>query len=990
MRFAEPFFLILLLLLPAFWWMGARLRTIEKRRRIAVLVIRTLIVLAMIFAIAQLELVKKSNSLTVYYLLDNSDSIPGSTQEQGRLLISELNKKMTTRDEAGLIVFGATPSLETPATVGYEFEGKTNSIVDTTRSDIAGAIRLAMAAFPADRMRRIVLLSDGNENQGSALETARLAKSNGIPIDVIPLRYDQWQDVSVEKVVVPQQTTKDTPFELKAYVSAERDTKGTLRVLEDGKLIAEEEVEIKAGRNSPFVLPRRVSDGGFHKYQVTLDVKGDARVQNNSGEAFTYLKSEPKVLYVEGDEEADTNYLEGALKSEQILVTRVGPAGIPRSIDELQKYDSIILSNVAAANMTRSQMQMIERGVHDLGIGLMMIGGEESFGAGGYQDTPIEEALPVSMDVKQRKMLPNGALAIVLHTCEIPAGNAWAREISTAALNVLSAEDYFGIAYYGPQPNNKAGGSAAWGSWGDYWAWEPGLAKAGDKRKMRTAIKSVEPLDMPTFGPTMDLAYKALKDVKAQVKHIVIISDGDPAPPAQETVNGIRDEGITVSTVAIAPHTGSTVETLENIAYWGAGNFYYPKTSAELPRIFTKEASIVRKSLISEGDFNPVYAQPSEILTGLTTGLPGLGGIVVTTPKELATIALVREAVQDGNVIDADPLLANWRYGLGKTVAFTSDAKNKWAAEWVTQPIYGKFWSQAVRYTLRETSNQNYQIATEIRDGVGRVVVDAVDADGTFKNYVDFTTKVINPDLTTREVRVRQVAPGRYEGTFPASNVGTYMMSLQSSEEAGASDLMTTGVSLSYSPEYDTKQSNDDFIEKLAKTSDGRIADEGYNPFTHDLTIRERPTPLWPWLLLFAALALPLDIFLRRVYLDLAEFKEWISAKFGRAEGDAAADTSRLSSLKAAKDRATTRDDEEEDKAARQSFRDRIAQQAEERPATKEPSVFEKPTATTPVRHRVKDTIGSTERGAGGEPPAGGTMGSLLEAKKRAKKKIGD
>lgn len=988
MRFAEPFFLILLLLLPAFWWMGARLRTVEKRRRIAVIVLRTLIVVAMIFAIAKLELVKKSNFLTVYYLLDSSDSIPGTTQEQGRLLISELNKKMTTRDEAGLIVFGATPSLETPATVGYEFEGKTNSVVDTTRSDIAGAIRLAMAAFPADRMRRIVLLSDGNENQGSALETARLAKSNGIPIDVIPLRYDQWQDVSVEKVVVPQQATKDTPFELKAYVSAERDTKGTLRVLEDGKLIAEEEVEIKAGRNSPFVLPRRISDGGFHKYQVTLDVKGDARVQNNSGEAFTYVKSEPKVLYIEGDEEAAENYLEGALRAEQILVMRGGISDIPRSMDELQKYDSIILSNVPASVMSRSQMQMIERGVHDLGIGLMMIGGEESFGAGGYQDTPIEEALPVSMDVKQRKMLPNGALAIVLHTCEIPAGNAWAREISTAALNVLSAQDYFGIAYYGPPPNSKTA-SGGWASSGDYWAWEPGMMQAGDKRKMRTVIKGIEPLDMPTFAPTMDLAYKGMKEIKAQVKHIVIISDGDPAPPDQATVNGIRDEGITVSTVAIAPHTGSTVETLENIAYWGAGNFYYPKTSAELPRIFTKEASIIRKSLISEGDFNPVYSQPSEILNGLTSGLPNLGGIVVTTPKELATIALVRESVQDGSVIDADPLLANWRYGLGKTVAFTSDAKNKWASEWVQQPIYGKFWSQAVRYTLRETSNQNYQVATEIRDGVGRVVIDAVDADGTFKNYVDFSTKVIGPDLTSREVRVRQVAPGRYEGTFPASAVGTYMMSLDAGEGASR-DLITTGVSLSYSPEYDTKQSNDDFIEKIAQTSNGRIAGDAYNPFTHDLTIAERPTPLWPWLLLFAALALPLDIFLRRVYLDLAEFKEWVAAKFSRHQGDAGSDSSRLSSLKAAKDRATTRDEEAEDMAARQAFRERIAQQAEERTGPKEPSIFEKPTTTVPVRHRTKETIGSTERGSGSDAPQGGTMGSLLEAKKRAKKKLGD
>lgn len=988
MRFAEPIWLILLLLVPAFWWLGARLRTVARTRRIATLVVRTLIVLALVFALAQLELVRRSNLLTVYYLLDLSDSVPGASQERARALVTELNRRMTSRDEAGMIVFGAVPSLETPATVGYEFEGKIASTVDTTRSDLAGAIRLAMAAFPADRMRRIVLLSDGNENKGSALETARLARNNDIPIDVIPLRYEAWQDVAIEKVIIPAQTTREAPFEIKAYVSAERDTKGILRVIEDGKLIAEEEVEVKGGRNTPFVLPRRLEEGGFHKYQVTFEANGDTRVQNNRGEAFTYLKAEPRVLYIEGDDSGEKNYLEGALRAEEIDVVRKGSDGIPVSLDELQKYDAIILSNVPADAMSRAQMTMIERGVHDLGIGLVMIGGESSFGAGGYQDTPIETALPVSMDVKQRKMLPNGALAIVLHTCEIPQGNAWAREISIAALNVLSAEDYFGIVYYGA-PNTGAGGGM--GGWGEFFAWDPGMKKAGDKRAMRTSIKGIEPLDMPTFAPTMEMAVSELKKVNAQTKHMVIISDGDPAPPAQTTVNAIRDEGITVSTVAIAPHTGQTVETLENIAYWGAGNFYYPKTSAELPRIFTKEASVVRKSLISEGQFNPVYSQPSDVLTGLQEGLPSLNGLVVTTPKDLATLALVRDALQDGVVVDSDPVLAHWRYGLGKSLAFTSDAKNKWASPWVEQPTYGKFWSQAVRWVLRETSNQNFQVATEIRDGVGRVVLDAIDTEGGFINYLDFTTKVIGPDLQSREVRVRQVAPGRYEGTFPASEVGTYMVSLMTGEKQGG-ELVTTGTSLSYSPEYEARRSNDDFVEKIAATSGGKVAGEGYNPFLHDLRVKDRPTPLWPPLLLLAALLLPVDIFLRRVYLDPAEVREWLAERFGRSAATLEEQGQRLASLKAAKDRATQRPEESAEEDARAAFRERLEKKVAETQSAQEPSVFQKPTGAAPVRHRTKETITSQEGGSAGpkQPPAEGGMGSLLEAKKRAKKKFGD
>ncbi len=987
MRFAEPIWLTLLLLVPAFWWLGARLRTVARGRRIATLVVRTIIVLALILGLAQLELVRRSNLLTVYYVLDLSDSVPGAAQERARKLITELNRAMTSRDEAGMIVFGATPSLETPATVGYEFEGKIASAVDSTRSDIAAAIRLAMAAFPADRMRRIVLLTDGNENQGSALETARLARNNDIPIDVIPLRYEAWQDVAVEKVIVPSQTTREAPFEIKAYVSAERDTKGVLRVIEDGRLIAEEPVEVKGGRNTPFVLPRRLEDGGFHKYQVTFEAPGDTRVQNNSGEACTYLKAEPRVLYIEGDDSQETNYLEGALRAEQIDVTRRGPDGIPVSMDELQRYDAIILSNVPADAMGRAQMTMIERGVHDLGIGLVMIGGEHSFGAGGYQDTPIETALPVSMDVKQRKMLPNGALAIVLHTCEIPQGNAWAREISIAALNVLSAEDFFGIVYYG-SPNPGSGMSG----WGEFFAWDPGLKKAGDKRAMRTAIKGIEPLDMPTFAPTMEMAVKELKRVNAQTKHMVIISDGDPAPPTQATVNAIRDEGITVSTVAIAPHTGQTVETLENIAYWGAGNFYYPKTSAELPRIFTKEASVVRKSLISEGQFRPVYSQPSDVLTGLQDGLPPLGGLVVTTPKDLATLALVRDALQDGVVVDSDPVLAHWRYGLGKSLAFTSDARNKWAAEWVQQPIYGKFWSQAIRWVLRETSNQNYQVATEVRDGTGRVVIDAIDPEGGFINYLEFTTKVIGPDLTSRDVRVRQVAPGRYEGTFPATNVGTYMVSLRTDDKQGG-ELITTGTSLSYSPEYEARRSNDDFVEKIAATSGGKVAGEGYNPFQHDLQVKDRPTPLWPALLLLAALLLPVDIFLRRVYLDPAEVREWLAEKFGRSAAAVEEQGQRLASLKAAKERATQRqDDADGEENARAAFRERLERKVAESQSTPEPSVFQKPTGAAPIRHRTKETITPQERtGPGTTPPgAEGGMGSLLEAKKRAKKKFGE
>ncbi|HMZ52884.1 MAG TPA: hypothetical protein PK988_11525, partial [Candidatus Sumerlaeota bacterium] len=412
-------------------------------------------------------------------------------------------------------------------------------------------------------------------SRDTQLEAARIAKNNGIPIDTITLSYESRNDVQLEKIVVPERTAKDAPFDIKVFVNSEQDTDAVIRVFEDGNLILEEKRPVTAGRNPPFVMQRRISDGGFHNYTATVEAAGDQRPQNNQANGFTYLKAEPRVLLAEGGDLQSTAYLRSALQAENIIVDVIPPVQIPTAIETIQRYDSVILSNVAANDMSLAQMQMIERAVHDLGVGLIMIGGENSFGAGGYMDSPIEKALPVSMDIKQKKVLPNGALVIVLHTCEIADGNAWAREISSASLNVLSAQDYFGIVYFGPAaPGGTKGGSVntGWGAgWGDHFLWDPGLQLVGDKTAMRTAIKGVQPSDMPTFDPTMKMAAEALIGVKAETKHMVIISDGDPAPPQDSVINAIKDNGITVSTVGIFPHDPSTVATLEKIAYQGGG-----------------------------------------------------------------------------------------------------------------------------------------------------------------------------------------------------------------------------------------------------------------------------------------------------------------------------------------------------------------------------------------------------------------------------------
>lgn len=993
-RFATPLYLFLLFLLPVIWWASIRLRTAGKVRRWFIVGTRTLIVTLLVLALAQLEITRNSKDLTVYFLVDQSESVPAEVRNNSSAIINDILKKKRPNDEVGVIVFGGNPSIETMAVPKIEnLDGSYKSIIDPSLTDVSAALRLALSAFPNDTMNRVVLLSDGNENKGSALETARLAANTNVAIDVVPLRYVNQYDVRIDKIVVPQRTQKDQPFELKIFPSmsagegqstgGNRSVTGTLRVFEDDKLIAEETITVDEGKNAPLVLPRRLQEGGFHRYRATFEAPGDTRVQNNEAQGFTNLIDKPRVLYVEGDQEMPLNYLAGALKLEDINVTLIAPQELPTSIEELQSYDSVILSNVHAGDMSRNQMKMIERGVHDLGVGFIMIGGENSFGAGGYQDSPIEDALPVSLDIKQKKVLPNGALVIVLHTVEIPQGNAWAREISLAALDVLSAEDYFGLLYYG-QPQGGAGAAGGGGGWGGFteeWLWKPGLQKTGDKRAMRQKIFGVQPMDMPTFDPTLQLAYEGLKDIKAQAKHIIVISDGDPAAPNKQLVQNTRDEGITVSAVGIAPHHPNDLQNLELMTNWGSGEFYNPKTSSELPRIFVKEASVVRRSLIFEEVFSPVRDAFSETLDGIS-GLPQLGGYVVTSDKELATVALRTDK--------DDPLLAHWRYGLGKTVAFTSDAKNKWASQWVDWQGYSKFWSQVVRWSMRETSSSNVQVATEIRDGRGKVIVDALDTNGDFENFLEFDTTVLGPDLKPQQVRVRQVGPGRYEGDFEANEVGTYMVRLNSGD-AETPSTVVTGAALSYSPEHETNRSNEGFMAKLAEESRGVVASADYNAFRPTLLNTRRPTPLWEWLLFTGLILVPLDVFLRRVYVDWADVKNSllraVALKPKRTREQVQADEAR-GSLLATKSRVREQTaNKDESNKQRSEFRDRLAKQADANPQGE--SVFseaEKAAGKKPVVHREKQTVGDSD-GSAGPKPSGG-LSDLKKAKERAKKKM--
>jgi uncharacterized membrane protein len=866
-RFGSPEALILLLLVPATIYVGMKIRSLGPVRKWIAITLRTIILLCIIGALAGAEWVKESDRLAVFFLLDRSNSVPEDAQLAAEETVRRMSSEyMTSKDDAGVIAFGDESSIELSVDSTIELD-EVRSFVGGEQTDLAAAIRLAMAAFPQGHMKRIVMFTDGNETRGTALEEIKLASASDVAIDVIPMEIGGRSEVRIREVNVPAQANADEPFSLRVVVSADQASEATLRIyqtLAEGKrLLQAAPVTLQAGENT-FELPQELEQAGFYEYEAHIESSADTVMANNEGRSFTVVQGEPTVLLVEAESEYG-RYLRPALEREGLNVEAADIGSMPTSLAQFQNYDCVVLSNISSTDLSSVQIQSLEALVRDMGIGLVMVGGPDSFGAGGYFDTPIEKALPVSMDLKQRKIMPRGALALILHTVEIADGNAWSRDIGLAALNVLSSQDLMGLLAYGYDG-------------GDGWIHE--LRPVGNKHTLRTALNTGGIGDMPAVGPTLKLAYESLEASDAAVKRVVMISDGDPAAPSPSLLRKLKDAKISVSTVCIQPHRPNDQDMLRWIADETGGNFYFVTNPNNLPQIFTKEAAVVKKALFFEKPFTPKRNHDSEVVRGaLSADLPTLFGYVVTTPKENATIPLISP--------EGDPILAHWRYGLGKSVAYTSDATNRWGADWVEWEGFDRFWAQSVRWAVRDLSPSPFRVDTRVEGSTGYVRIDAVNDDGEFVNFLRPGGVVTGPgpDFTRQELDIAQTGPGIYEGTFPVNQGGVYMMTMTYERPDGTQGLIPSGLAMNYSKEYNYNATNHALLENWAAESGGRILTPDANPFEHNLTAASTVTPIWVYLAAIAACLFPVEIFIRRVMIDLYAFWAWLAVRLKRIPG---------------------------------------------------------------------------------------------------------
>lgn len=808
--------------------------------------LRILLLVLLALSLGGFSLVHRGEGVTVLVLRDLSASVPAEEGDRIVRLLSERATDLDSGDRVGLIAFGRNAGEEQPPT-HFLRPGGTPAVIDREGTDLAGALRLADSVFTssqADGGRRVVLISDGNATEGDEFLEAQNLATTGAVIDVIPVEYFHDRELLVESLRLPSEVHPEEPYTIEAVIDSDLPGDATVQLYENDRLVEERTVDLAAGKNRVDFARRQQEQGRYqYRMQVFPGPERDSLPGNNVGYGFTLVHGEPRVLLV-GDAESHTELID-ALASARIACEVRAANDVPLDTQQYLAYSAIVLSDVSAYQLGPDTLERMHGVVRNLGVGLLMIGGPDSFGAGGYRGTPIERALPVEMDVRQRKTIPNGALAIVLHTCEFPQGNMWAKQIASSAIEALTPEDYAGVLVF------DGLGADRWGV---------PLQLVRDRAGIVAKIRSLQPWDMPSFAPTMRLGLAGLQGAPAVSKHMIILSDGDPAPPTAQTMQGFVDAGISVSTICIQPHGGRDTGVMRKIALDTGGRYYRADDPRLLPQIFFREAIQVRRNLILEETFTPRIASVTDPIRGLEqVGFPTLDGYVITTAKPLAEVALVSH--QD------DPVLATWRYGLGRTAAFTSDSGERWAAGWVGWEGYETFWAQLVRSISRRGGSEFLEVTHSVEGGQGNLTIDAIDGEGRFIDGLDLEGRILDPSLGEQIIRFQQLGPGRYQAAFDATNAGSYLLAV-SYDGQGIEGTTTSGFSVSYPREYRYLRSDFERLTKLAEMTGGRVLTPADDLFDRDLPIRREKQSIWEELLQIALLLFFLDIVLRRVAVN--------------------------------------------------------------------------------------------------------------------------
>lgn len=777
------------------------------------------------------------DTISTIFAVDLSESTRNN-RDDVRGFIEEALKHAEERDKVGIITFGQDGEIEIPLTDNLEsFDFQTNPGEEFT--NIQKGLAISQALIPENTNKRIVLITDGEENLGNSIAEGSLLQLKDIDFKVYNIDKTETAEVQLQNIEIPKVLHENQSFDVVLKIFSNVKTKAKITLYSDRTIVGESDVVIEKGSNR-FVFKDEVERSGFKSYKAVITPERDSFTENNTYSTYTEIKGKPNILLVDGESNG-AREMEKILSSTGINVTRLKDRELPRTLSELTKYNSIILCDVSLENVNNGFINSIKSYVRDYGGGLVATGGEDSFALGGYYKTPLEEVLPVDMEMKIKGEVPSLGLMLVIDKSGSMGGEGayskieLAKEAAIRALDSLKVKDKIGVIAFD--------GAAQW---------VVEMSGIQDKDDIKSSIGTIRAGGGTSIIPALDEGYRALKDVDTKLKHIILLTDGQAERSGyDELVDNIREAGITISTVAIGE--GADQYLLESIATNGKGRYYFVDEASAIPQIFTKETFLASKSYINNRTFTPTARYFHEIINPLFNGTPDLNGYVSTSKKARAETILTSDK--------DEPILAVWQYGLGRSVAWTSDVNGKWSSDYLTSEEGIDFIKNMIEWTLPRVSSSNL-VVESIREGdIQEITVTS--SEEFDKEYVTKAT-VISPSNIKEEVELSPERPGEYKVKIPVTEKGVYIVKVNQYKDDTIVNTANHGIAVNYSKEYDFSASVNR-LSTLVNKGNGKFINSPEEVFNGDFRDVYGMKDLSRGLIILALLLFILDIAYRRL-----------------------------------------------------------------------------------------------------------------------------
>jgi Mg-chelatase subunit ChlD len=867
--------LALLAALPAVWLLAWRNRArIGRPRLLGATMLRSLVLVAIVAALMRPILQRVSEDVSVVYALDVSASVSPRFLREALDWIAQVDARfrpaqsrfVAFADRARLL--GSLAEVRALSLAPGDGAPSRDGPIQQDATDLEQALLTALSGFAPGHARRIVLLTDGNQTEGDVWRAVSRVRAENARIFALPAAVAAARDAWVDALAVPHEVRAGEQLELEARLVSSFAGGARVELAIGGRPATSRRIALSPGENR-VKLSARFPRAGAQVVTVRVSADGDEVARNDALSEQLRVQLPLHVLYVEGGSPG-TRHLADALAAQGIRVSTATPERLSADPSLLAGKDALILSDVRADSLEPQAVQGVQAFVRDGGGGLIFAAGENTYGADGFAGGEIERLLAVKFEAK-RKRQDLDLVLLLDRSASMRRGKIEvAKSAALATLELLEPDQRLAVVAFDSQPHEVVP-----------------LAPVGDKRYAADRIARMTSSGQTNIYSALEHAQSLLSRSEAEIKHIILLSDGLTAPPPgmrgarmrfprgdspwpasegplaagfKDLMTALSGARITLSSVILGE--GPDVRLMTTLAEWGHGKTYQAQTDEDVPGLFAGETRRVRGDAVVELPFRPTVKAWSPALAGVDfTTAPALRGFVESRPKRFAEVLL--EARPDL------PLLAQTHYGLGKTVVFLSDVKSRWAADWLAWPGYARLWAQVVRDSARRASTPPLDLRVTREGRSARIDLTALAADESFRDGLAPTVRVTAPGGDAWFVALRQVAPGRYGARVPlgAPAGAPWRFELQPGAGMRAREIAQAGArSLFYArpDEYRLLPPNLALLRTLSEQTGGALAPDADEIFRPRGDGGVRATALWPGCVALALALFLLDIAVRR------------------------------------------------------------------------------------------------------------------------------